>query len=81
MKNKRHCCVPRCPNRACASPLYGHALPCCAAHMRDLPGPLLRRAEEAAGGSPFDPHAVLKAATVIVRIKKHFGQTRTKASY
>lgn len=52
----------------------GNPLALCKPHAEDLPARLFRELEAVAGGSPFDPKAVLDAAAVVVRIKKHFAR-------
>jgi hypothetical protein len=74
----RRCCVPDCSLPVITSG-HGFDLPVCSGHYKALPGPIQRKANEAAAGSPYDPQAVVAAMAVVVRVKVHFGQVPRKA--
>jgi hypothetical protein len=67
------CRLPGC-RRLVAIANDGNPLALCKSHAEALPGRLFREIEAVAGGSPFNPRAVLEATALVVRIKKWFAR-------
>lgn len=61
------CRAPRCRRRVVASGDNGSLLPFCVRHLAELPSAQLRRIEELAKQSPFNPAGVEAAEAEVKR--------------